>query len=166
MGLKLIAAMSLNQAIGIAGKVPWHYEEDSRRFRELTTGGAVIMGANTFALDLEGKCLKDRLNIVLCHPKDSCVDRVSPQGDYVPVHSKQAALEAAGDRQTWVIGGAGIYELFLPDVDELFICHIHNPVPGDTYFPPISWKDWLPVVFEDGQGDYSFVVYKRSSKTS
>jgi dihydrofolate reductase len=47
--VKAVAAMSLNRVIGRGGEIPWHLPDDFRWFKELTTGGIVLMGRKTFA---------------------------------------------------------------------------------------------------------------------
>ena len=60
--MKAIAAMSLNRVIGVDGKIPWHLPEDFKWFKQLTTGGLVLMGRKTF-LSLP-KPLPNRTNVV------------------------------------------------------------------------------------------------------
>jgi dihydrofolate reductase len=60
--LKAVAAMSLNRVIGRGGEIPWHLPEDFRWFKELTTGGIVLMGRKTFAS--LPKPLPNRSNVV------------------------------------------------------------------------------------------------------
>ena len=60
--MKAIAAMSLNRVIGVDGKIPWHLPEDFKWFKQLTTGGIVLMGRKTF-LSLP-KPLPNRTNVV------------------------------------------------------------------------------------------------------
>lgn len=54
--------MSLNRVIGVDGKIPWHLPEDYKWFKQLTTGGIVLMGRKTF-LSLP-KPLPNRTNVV------------------------------------------------------------------------------------------------------
>jgi len=54
--------MSLNRVIGCGGKIPWHLPEDFKWFKQLTTGGLVLMGRKTF-LSLP-KPLPNRTNVV------------------------------------------------------------------------------------------------------
>ncbi len=42
----------------------------------------------------------------------------------------------AGEKIAYVIGGAQIYEQFLPLLDELIVTHVHKRHRGDTFFPP------------------------------
>lgn len=48
MDLALIAAVSINNVIGINGQMPWRIPEDLTRFKELTLGHPVIMGRKTY----------------------------------------------------------------------------------------------------------------------
>ena len=47
--IAIIAAYDRNRVIGRDGHMPWHIPGEQRRFRELTTGAAVIMGRRTWA---------------------------------------------------------------------------------------------------------------------
>ena len=52
----------MNRVIGRGGEIPWHLPEDFRWFKELTTGGIVLMGRKTFAS--LPKPLPNRSNVV------------------------------------------------------------------------------------------------------
>jgi dihydrofolate reductase len=60
--VKAVAAMSENRVIGRDGQIPWHLPEDFKWFKELTTGGIVVMGRKTFAS--LPKPLPNRTNVV------------------------------------------------------------------------------------------------------
>jgi len=94
-----IVAMTAERVIGVDGVMPWHYSEDLKRFRRLTTGTTVIMGRLTF--DAIGrKTLPNRRNIVISRTQQDGVDTYS---------SLEQAL-ASCDGPVWFIGGAKIYE--------------------------------------------------------
>ena len=61
--LTLIVAMTPSGLIGVDGKIPWHIPEDLKRFKEMTTGHAIIMGRKTF--ESIGRPLPNRTNIVV-----------------------------------------------------------------------------------------------------
>ena len=44
----MIVAVDENRAIGKDNRLLWNIPEDLKRFKELTTGHAVIMGENTY----------------------------------------------------------------------------------------------------------------------
>jgi dihydrofolate reductase len=79
------------------------------------------------------------------------------------------ALETVGSAEAFVIGGAAVYTLFLPDADRLYITWIDIEVPGDTLFPKVDWSAW-DVVREadsiaelDAHFPHRFVDYVRNS---
>ena len=83
--LSLIVARARNGAIGRGNTIPWHAPEDLAFFQRETTGGAILMGRNTWD-SLPFKPLKNRLNIVVS--RDAAVwETVAP--------SPQAAVEMA-----------------------------------------------------------------------
>ena len=61
--INIIAAVSENGVIGQDGKLPWQLKEDMKRFKALTWGNTVIMGANTYREI--GKPLDGRFNIIV-----------------------------------------------------------------------------------------------------
>ncbi len=60
--MKAVVAMARNRVIGNGGQIPWHLPEDFKWFKELTTGGIVLMGRKTFAS--LPKPLPNRTNVV------------------------------------------------------------------------------------------------------
>jgi dihydrofolate reductase len=87
MLINMIAAMSSNRVIGENNQLPWHFTEDFKRFKELTTGKIVVMGRNTYMSI--GKPLPNRRNIILtsqtiegieCYPSiDAMMDKLNAE---------------------------------------------------------------------------------------
>ncbi|HCB51505.1 TPA: hypothetical protein DEP21_02925 [Patescibacteria group bacterium] len=48
MKIYLIAGMATNRVIGNKNALPWHYSEDLKHFKNLTTGHTIVMGSNTY----------------------------------------------------------------------------------------------------------------------
>jgi dihydrofolate reductase len=134
MSVSLIAAVAANRVIGNRGALPWRLPDDLARFRRLTMGHAVVMGHQTF--DSMGKPLSGRRNIVLTRDTDLQIPGCAV------AHSPAEALAAAGDRETFIIGGAAIYALFLPLADFMYLTLIDAEVPGETLFPDVRWEEW------------------------
>ena len=44
----LVAAVAANGIIGANGRLPWHFPEDLKHFKQLTLGHPVIMGRRTW----------------------------------------------------------------------------------------------------------------------
>ena len=62
--ISIVAAISDNNAIGKNLGLLWHMPADMKRFKDLTTGHAVIMGRKTFESLPKGG-LPNRKNVVL-----------------------------------------------------------------------------------------------------
>ena len=131
-----IAAVDRNGAIGKGGKLPWHYAADMKFFRETTTGHAVVMGRKTW-LTL-GKPLKNRLNIVLSRDPN-----IEPQESLLVLSDVDSVLSLNESLATdlFVIGGAQIYEAFLPHIEKWIITEVPLTVSGADVFMPKGYLD-------------------------
>ena len=136
-----IAAVDRKGAIGKGGKLPWHYSADMKFFRETTTGHAVVMGRKTWLTI--GKPLKNRLNIVLS--RDASIE---PQESLVVFSDIESALSFGNSLATdlFVIGGAQIYEAFLPHIEKWIITEVPLTVSGADAFMPQGYLDGFKVV--------------------
>lgn len=75
MKITAVLAMTPELLIGARNGLPWHLPEDMKHFREITKGGTVIMGRNTYlSLPDAFRPLPGRRNIVLS--KESPVSEV------------------------------------------------------------------------------------------
>jgi dihydrofolate reductase len=162
--ISLIAAVAANGVIGNRGALPWRLPDDMARFRRLTMGHAVIMGRATF--ESMGKPLAGRRNIVLSRDASLRI------GGCLVVHSPEEAREAAEgksaeDDETFVIGGAAVYDLFLAEARRLYITWIDVDVPGDAMFPAVDWNAWS-ITRESagaaGELPHRFVDYERKPR--
>ena len=136
-----IAAVDRKGAIGKGGKLPWHYSADMKFFRETTTGHAVVMGRKTWLTI--GKPLKNRLNIVLS--RDSSIE---PQESLLVFSDIESVLSFSNSLATdlFVIGGAQIYEAFLPHIEKWIITEVPVTVSGADAFMPRSYLEGFKVV--------------------
>ena len=48
MNIHMIWGQDTNNAIGRDGTLPWHFSEDLKNFKKLTTGYTIIMGRKTW----------------------------------------------------------------------------------------------------------------------
>jgi dihydrofolate reductase len=123
---KAIAAMSENRVIGNGNKIPWHLPEDFKWFKKMTTGNVIVMGRKTF--ESIGKPLPNRETIVLSRGQFSYPG--------LRTISDLAEIDLAREsRETFICGGAQVYEQALPLCSELYITHVKRVVDGDTFFP-------------------------------
>ena len=163
MKISMIAAMAENRVIGLDNKMPWHLPADLMFFKRITLGKPVIMGRKTF--QSIGRPLPGRKNIVLSRDKNIHIEGVSC------VQTAEQALALVEDcDEVMVIGGATIYQQFLPQADRLYLTFIDFKTAGDTYFPDYQLiADWQEVDREKHHADqknsynYQFLTLDRVS---
>ena len=120
-----IAAMSRERVIGVGGEIPWHISEDLKYFKRTTLGHVIVMGRKTF--ESLGKPLPGRENWVLSRT-------ASFEG--ARVFRDPSEIVPPGDgRELFVIGGAELYAVLLPQCQEILLTHVNLSVSGDAWFP-------------------------------
>jgi len=125
-----IVALDRNLAIGKGGKLPWHYSADMKFFKETTIGNAVVMGRRTW-LALKGP-LPDRQNIVLSRDQNLANESL------IAMSNVESVLDFARQQEghLFVIGGAKVYESFLPHIQRWIVTEVPLAVEGaDTFMP-------------------------------
>lgn len=131
-----IVAVDRNLAIGKGGKLPWYYSADMRFFKETTLGNAVVMGRRTWQT-LKGP-LTDRQNIVLSRdPNLQSTDSLIVMSDVEAVLNFAEKLDA----HLFVIGGAKVYETFLPHIERWIVTEVPLSVEGADTFMPSNFLD-------------------------
>lgn len=160
MTLSCIVAVSENGVIGRKNGLPWKLSADLRRFKQLTTGHAIIMGRKTF--DSIGRPLPNRTSIVMTR------DLGYESPGVVVVHSFDQAVAACEDQQeAFVIGGEAVFREALPRSQRLYLTRVHKNVEGDAYFPEAELAGWKLLQQErHPEGDkndypFTFCVYER-----
>ena len=167
--LSIIACISqTNRAIGYQNRLLYHIKSDLTRFRELTTGHAIIMGRKTYE-SLPNGALPHRRNIVVSRSmKEMEGCEVYPNLD--------AALKAAEGKteETFIIGGESIYRQSLPAARKLYLTvvddtEINNnaaandaPQQADAFFPEINPEEWKLIEKEmrnENGLSFSFLTY-------
>ena len=131
-----IVAVDRNGAIGKGGKLPWHYSADMKFFKETTTGNACVMGYKTW-LTLK-KPLPNRLNIVLSRQA-----QIDPQDSAVVMRDVESVLSMVKDLQgdLFVIGGAKVYESFLPYIEKWIVTEVPLTVADADAFVPKNYLE-------------------------
>lgn len=150
--ISIIVAMSRNLCIGKDGKIPWHLKSDMEKFRDLTMGHPVIMGRKTWnSLTQKFKPLPGRTNIVMT--RNSYVKFESTHIATTVKNALQIASKCIGSREIFVIGGAEIYNLFLPFADRMYMSIVNAEVDGDSYFPTFNNFHWSKSIFGSFEAD-------------
>lgn len=151
--LTAIVAMTPERVIGKNGGLPWHLPEDLKLFKRHTTGHPIVMGRKTW--DSIGKPLPNRQSIVLTRDTDW-----SAQGADV-IHSADELKNIdLINPEVFIIGGAQVYNLFLPLTDELLVSHVYQAYSGDTYLPPFE-EEFPNVTVEEVYETFELRRYTR-----
>jgi len=128
--ISLIVAASQNRVIGAAGGIPWRLPDDQKLFKELTLGHCIVMGRGTF--ESIGRPLPGRTTIVLSRSADYSVPGALMARD---LDSAFCLARERGEEETFVVGGAAVYEAALPRAHCLHLTRVHAEVEGDVLFP-------------------------------
>ena len=153
-----VIARADNGVIACNGQVPWRIGEDLKRFVAHTMDTPMIMGRKTF--ESLAQPLKGRRHIVLTRNRGW-----SAPGAEV-AHSVEEALALAGDGAISVIGGAEIYELFMPWATRIELTEVHEDTLGDVTMP-YPGPEWAETSREERAADgrwpaHSFVTLERA----
>ena len=174
-----IAAVTItNRVIGKDNKIPWNLPGDMKHFREVTTGGVVVMGRKTF--ESIGRPLPRRENWILTANPDY-ITPTSPHatikvfGDFPTLLNWCRGASDLGEKEVFVIGGEEIYKLFMPHIDQQIITWIDDRfelIQGDAHYPYFdnicggSSSEWTAtsqsVKDTTEQYPYWFTTYKKS----
>lgn len=158
MSISLIAAIDLNRAIGLGGDQLAYISQDLKHFKETTMGCPVIMGSRTNRA-LPKRRLPGRRNIVLSRSADFAAEVAGVEGVEVAKSVDEALALVKDEPRVFVIGGAQIYEAFLPVADSIVLTVIETAFPeADTFFPAFS--KWVSVeksdLYQDPKTGLSF----------
>ena len=155
----LVAAVASNGIIGANGRLPWHFPEELKHFKEVTLGHPVIMGRRTWE-SLKGP-LPGRRNIVVTRTPGYRAPGIEVAG------SLDAALAlCATAEKAMVIGGSRLFDESLPLAYGLELTEIHRDYPGDTWFPKYDrskWREQKREARTAGDGTrFDYVLYEKA----
>ena len=162
MLISLIAAMSLNRAIGLDNKLPWpHLPADWANLRQVTAGKKMIMGRKSY--ESPDRIWSEAGNVVVTRQLGYQTD-----AGFLVADSLEKALQLVGDvDEVFILGGEEIFRASLPVADRIHLTIVKGVFAGDAFFPEFSEKDFAEVSREEHAADannsldYAFVVYER-----
>lgn len=119
--INAIVAVGFNGEVGLNGKLPWANEppyiwsDDLTWFREMTMGGILICGHNTFKTlpKLEGRTV------------------IKDNSDICPA---EFLANIRSDLPIWIIGGAKTYERYQHLINRWHVSKIEYSGEADTFF--------------------------------
>ena len=157
MNLVIIAAIGKNNELGKDNKLIWHLPGDLKFFKEKTIGKNIVMGRKTF--ESLPKMLPNRHHIVITtgNIDNSEVEVYHSIEDFLKGYSYSG--------ETYVIGGASIYNSLIDYVDVMYLTEINKEcLEADSYFPDFDREGWRSEVIGNNTENgisYKHVLYKR-----
>ncbi|MDQ0223300.1 dihydrofolate reductase [Streptococcus moroccensis] len=155
-----IWAEDQNQLIGNDMGLPWSLPADLAHFKQTTMGHSILMGRKTFD-GMGRRVLPGRTNLILTRDDEYSVDHPNVLvfhglDDVINWYQEQ-------DKNLFITGGAEIYALFSPYIDEVIKTEIDGVFEGDTYFPKkFDWTGFETVSLthfpKDEKNAYDFKV--------
>lgn len=159
--MEAVVAVYSDWGIGARGTQPVVLSADRVRFRELTTGCAVIVGRKTLEDFPGGRPLKNRDNIVVTRQD------IEIPGAAAVVHGTGEAIARAEEfGRCFVIGGASVFLQFFPHLSRVYVTKLDIAPHSDSFFPNLDedrgWRlaESEPRREENGVG-YQFCVYEK-----
>lgn len=155
-----IVAVYADWGIGAKGTQPLVIPADRRRFRELTTGAAVIVGRRTLQDFPGGKPLKNRHNLVLTR------QNLEIEGAQVVHTPDEARAAAEAYERCFVIGGDSVFREMFPALTRVYVTKIDAAPHSDVFFPNLdtapAWRCVSAQPAEIFEGTcYRFCLYER-----
>lgn len=150
--IKAIAAVSQNGVIGRNGDLPWRIPGELKWFKKITMGHIMVMGRKTW--DSLPGILPGRENWVLS-------STLKEKSGIKIFSSFESALNEAGSRTIFIIGGGQIYSSLLPQCNELYITEVQQVIEnGDAFFPSFE-KDFIPTETLEENKEFIIKKWKR-----
>lgn len=155
----LIAAISSNGVIGKNNHLPWKLPFDLKWFKLHTLNGAIIMGRKTYE-SINSKPLSNRLNIVLSRRNET----ISDQKNVIWCNGLGEAINAAGNMNTFVIGGGDIFRqaLLCKYIDRMIITYVNVEIEGeictDLALPKYFKSIYKSKVFTQNELEFHFEI--------
>ena len=171
--MKAITAMDPNRVIGCKGKLPWHYPEDFKFFKQMTENNVLVMGRTTF--ESVGDLPKRFTYILTNHPQklstdnqvsEAMVGRKGVHHVYITGAQLTQMCRNYPGRTSyfWLCGGAKVYQQFLPLCSEIYATHIAEDYEGDVYMPEFESMFPHPSIVMESK-DFMIARYQRDDPT-
>ena len=128
-----IVAVDQNWGIGKDGDQLIYIPEDLKRFKNFTTGNTIVLGRKTVGTFPGGKPLKNRRNLILSRNPD-----YRPEGGEVYADLDSLMEQVTDTENTYVVGGASVYNALLDRCDKAYVTKIEAAYPADCWFPNLD----------------------------
>ena len=169
--------VAVDEAAGFAkdGKIPWHFPEDLKHFKQATTGGACIMGRVTYQ-DMYDMVIarkskgdenekKKPVHIEEILPKRESFVVTNTMGPSIEgatvVPNIRAAVERTSKNAIFVIGGERMFIEALPWVNRIYMTIVKGTYDCDRFFPVDYVQKHFRIVKGKKKSPLTFMEYVR-----
>jgi len=156
MLLSSIVATGLNNEIGKDNKLLWHLPADLKFFKSTTMGSPIIMGRKTF--ESIGRVLPGRKNIIISRNTELKIEGAEVYASF------EEMIKNCDVEKAFIIGGAEIYKLSMPFVNEIYRTLVKSNFEADTFFPEIKPTEfelvWEEEHFKDEKNNFDYTYQK------
>lgn len=156
--VSIIAAIGKNNELGLNNNLIWHLSGDMKFFKTITTGKTVIMGRKCF--ESLPNILPNRKNIIIT----SNLNYKASGATIINSIKDAITYIENSEEDIFIIGGAKIYEEFLPYVLNIYLTEIDASAVADVYFPLFDKKEYNKEILEEKEENnlkYKICLYKR-----
>lgn len=140
-----IVATGLKNEIGKDNQLLWHLPADLKFFKSTTMGCPIIMGRKTF--ESIGRVLPGRKNIIISRNSDLKIEGAEVYPSF------EEMIKNCDVEKAFIIGGAEIYKLSMPYVQEIYRTLVKSTFEADSFFPEIKPNEFELVWEEAHQKD-------------
>jgi dihydrofolate reductase len=153
--MKAIFAVDAIGGFGTPTGLPWpHSSVDMRRFKELTSGGTVIMGSGTWRSDIP-KPLPNRRNIVLSRTLED-------QRCEVYRNITELTMNITQDEPVWVIGGAETLWKLRPFIKTVYLTRFKLITKSTVTMKTDLFLEEFNLSKTEDFGDHTLDIYTRA----
>lgn len=175
--LQIVVAVDASGGFAKDGKIPWHFPDDLKRFKELTTGQICIMGRRTYEDILDGRRKRDAVSNIssttevdkpmeLLRGRESIVissdEKFQPIGARASTNLRAAcdSLDSKEKRLIFIIGGRRLFieALSWDPMIHLTVMKSETGFFCDTFFPMGALKKYFIASGKEHKDAY-FLTY-------
>jgi dihydrofolate reductase len=174
--LSLIVAVDMDGGFGKGGKIPWHFPEDLKHFKEVTADSICIMGRHTYTDMLEMIQARNKKNKKPNDFEDILPGRTSfvvtsdphfsaPGATVVPsIRNAIESIDAEKDqREIFVIGGEKMYTQALSWATTVYMTVVkEQSYECDRFFPVEVLNKHFSLAYGTESEDLYFAQYQRN----
>jgi dihydrofolate reductase len=164
MKINAIVAIGDENQIALDNKLPWHYPEDLKHFKEKVKDKTIILGRKTY--ESMPKSFFKTVTPIIVSTTIDCDEHLA--------ESLDEALAIARDMdesEVWICGGVSIYKEAIERklINSLHVSHIQYTGPADRYFPQFyslieGVSDGETIYSEKNQKPFRYKVYELESE--